>query len=53
MFTQNEVLRTLNAPELQARLTAVVGDAALSTRAAIVRRVCELVLARKYNSWLV
>ncbi|GEM_PF-2241624 len=42
MFTQSQVLHTLSAPESQARLTAVVGDAALFTRAAIARRVCEL-----------
>ncbi len=42
MFTQSQVLRTLRAPESQARLPAVLGDAALSTRAAIARRVCEL-----------
>ncbi|MCY4673880.1 MAG: hypothetical protein OXD43_09000 [Bacteroidetes bacterium] len=42
MFTQSQVLRTLSALESQARLAAVVGDAALSTRGAITRRVCEL-----------
>ena len=42
MFTQNQVLRTLSAPESQARLEAVVADKQLATRQAIAVRVCEV-----------
>ena len=42
MFKQNQVLRTVSAPESAARLDAVVADKQLSTRGAIARKLCEV-----------
>ncbi|MDE2957163.1 MAG: hypothetical protein OXU68_09185 [Bacteroidota bacterium] len=40
MLTQNQVLRTLSAPESRDRLEAVVADPRLTTRGVMAREVC-------------